>query len=307
MHPQPIRLEPLSLSAPDPACELPLPLQQSAAYSRARLAERFSIWRGQRYLGELSIIKRRIFGIQVARLYRGPIWRSTPTPDDWAELLPLLHARYTSRYARRFLWVPPETEAQLNWKDFGVTEWMNGGWHGWLDIRQDTNAMRLRMEKKWHQALVKGESVDASIIPHALRSDAAQWVLSGGRPSSRRALGNLAVRWALSLHRRGATLRIYTLQDGRTTLWSPETALAGALFIRHGTSATYHLGLASNRAWEQGFMHRLLWQAILSLKKEGVHWLYFGQLSGDKTNAERERFTFGIGTRPAMDGGVWLA
>lgn len=295
------------MSAPDPACELPLPLSQSAAYARATGSERFSIWRGQRYLGEVGIMHRRIFGlIRVARIIRGPIWRVSPLPEDWVELLALLKTRYTRRYRHRLFWVPPETEARMDWRNQGLHEWMNGGWHGWLDIRQDANAMRVVMEKKWHQALVRGESVEASIIPHALKSDAAHWVLSGGKPF-KRAITNRAARRALTLHRRGASLRIYTLQHGRTTLWTREEALAGALFIRHGNSATYHMGLASHEAWEQGFMHRLLWQSILSLKKEGVHWLYMGPLYGTKALEEPERFVLGTGARPARDGGIWIA
>ena len=69
---------------------------------------------------------------------------------------------------------------------------------------------------------------------------------------------------------------------------------AAMAFVRHGGSATYHLGWASDAARRVGVHSVMLMAAATALKQEGVRWLDLGLVDTDRAPG-LARFKLGTG------------
>lgn len=69
---------------------------------------------------------------------------------------------------------------------------------------------------------------------------------------------------------------------------------AGMAFIRHGTSASYHLAWGSDLARAENVHHLMLTRAAEALFAEGVRWLDLGSLDAEKAPG-LARFKLGTG------------
>ena len=79
----------------------------------------------------------------------------------------------------------------------------------------------------------------------------------------------------------------------------------GMLFLRHGSTATYHIGWSSPDGREENASNLLLWQAIRLLKKKGVATLDLGGVDTDHAPG-LAHFKLGLGGRPLSQSGTWL-
>ncbi len=87
------------------------------------------------------------------------------------------------------------------------------------------------------------------------------------------------------------------LPEGSLRLWGWRHAgafAAGMGFIVHGSSATYHLGWASEAAKAAGVHGVMLLQAAEALRAEGVLWLDLGQVDTEAAPG-LARFKLGTG------------
>jgi lipid II:glycine glycyltransferase (peptidoglycan interpeptide bridge formation enzyme) len=69
---------------------------------------------------------------------------------------------------------------------------------------------------------------------------------------------------------------------------------AGMAFIRHGTSASYHLAWGSDLARAESVHHLMLTRAAEALFAEGVRWLDLGSLDSERAPG-LARFKLGTG------------
>ena len=69
---------------------------------------------------------------------------------------------------------------------------------------------------------------------------------------------------------------------------------AAMCFVRHGGTATYHMGWAADAARAQGVHGVMLWQAALALRAEGVGMLDLGQVDHEAAPG-LARFKLGTG------------
>lgn len=77
--------------------------------------------------------------------------------------------------------------------------------------------------------------------------------------------------------------------------WRQDGEIAAAMaFVRHGSSASYHLGWASEAARERGVHTVMLMAAATALQAEGVEWLDLGSVDTDRAPG-LARFKLGTG------------
>lgn len=77
--------------------------------------------------------------------------------------------------------------------------------------------------------------------------------------------------------------------------WRHDGEIGAAMaFVRHGGSATYHLGWASEAARRQGVHAVMLMAAAVALQAEGVQWLDLGSVDTDRAPG-LARFKLGTG------------
>ncbi len=93
-------------------------------------------------------------------------------------------------------------------------------------------------------------------------------------------------------------LRLFTLHERCDPI-------AAMLFVRHGTTATYHIGWNSPEGRKLSAHHLLIWEAIRALRGRGVQMLDLGTVETERS-AGLARFKLGAGARARPLGGTWL-
>ena len=84
-----------------------------------------------------------------------------------------------------------------------------------------------------------------------------------------------------------------------------EGPVAAMMFLRHGSTATYHIGWSNAQGRAAHAHNLLLWRAAERLSSKGVKTLDLGTL--DTVNAPGlARFKLGTGAMPHRLGGTWV-
>ena len=95
---------------------------------------------------------------------------------------------------------------------------------------------------------------------------------------------------------RNEVLFVNAFEEGR--------AIASQLFLRHGRSATYQMGWTTPRGRKLGAHHRMLWEAMLTLKGDGVGELDLGGVESGEDGG-LARFKQGTGGETVTLIGHW--
>jgi len=159
--------------------------------------------------------------------------------------------------------------------------------------RLDGADLRAGLQGKWRNRLVQAEKSvrptllkDASSLAFLIEQEAIQRAAKGYRNLP----GDMAQGW-----------------DARLVIgWRAAGSLqAGMVFLRHGTSASYHLGWANPMA-RAAFAHGpMLWQAALALRDIGVARLDLGDVNTE-SGAGLARFKLGTGAELTRMGATLL-
>ena len=170
-----------------------------------------------------------------------------------------------------------------------------------LDLSGDTRARRARLRGKWRNALARSEAGGLRITAAPLPPDPDHWLLRAEAAQARarryrRLPGAFATAWA-------------TVRPADTLLVDAHGAsgpLAGMLFLRHGTMATYHIGWTSVAGRKLGTHNRLMWEGIERLAAAGVTRL---DLDGIDTHTTPglARFKLGTGAQAVALGATRIA
>lgn len=208
---------------------------------------------------------------RVRLVLRGPVWDAPCGPDAQRRAL-----------RRLALWpgitiATPEAPLQ----GFGlmplVTPMHHAVWHLGPDLRQG-------LVGKWRNRLVAAER-------------------AGVRPKrgTQATLDRLILQEAVQRKSRGyrslppAFTRALPADALRIWEWQQAGDMAAAMaFVRHGASATYHLGWASDAGRDAGAHAVMLMAAATALHAEGVRWLDLGSVDTDLAPG-LARFKLGTG------------
>ncbi len=246
------------------------PLQQSYAYGQVMagfgLTVRRAVVRDQGQVVALAQILHRS-GMRL--MSRGPVWLA---PCDKAAVL-----RRLARFAGVFL---ANLDAPL--QGFGLVPLITPRFHATLDLTQDTAALRAKMDGKWRNRLVKSEGL---VIRRLTPRAADELALREGEQQIKR--GYRALPQAFLKGWAGEMSGWHWRKGGQIA--------AGMVFLRHGRSATYHIGY-SNDAGRAAFAHGpMLWQSMINLRAEGVEQIDLGDISD--RNPGLARFKLGTGAQ----------
>jgi hypothetical protein len=168
----------------------------------------------------------------------------------------------------------------------------------WLDVSPEPEALMENMRSNWRGALRKALA-DPPVLRFSSRAadiDEFTKVYLEDRRVHRYSGPSAALVKALS-EAFGKDVRLYrAMEHGET--------VASSLFLRHGRSATYYLSWTTERGRELNAAHFILWEAVRSLRDDGVHWLDLGGL--DARAPGLARFKLGLGARCETYSGTWL-
>ena len=285
-------------------------LEQSWIYGEAVAAGRR--WSTKRYVvrsggedrGLVQVSERVVLGALVlARLVRGPAWFE---PDGYLADLPSLYgairADYRPRRLRPLLWTPELSESAESaalMRDLGLRPMVTGYNTAWLDLRPPEATLRAALHGKWRNGLKAAEAAGLEVACD--EPDALDWLLDRHDRQRRRrrfvARDSAFVRALAEADRGAGSLCVLRARlDGRP--------ISGALFIRHGASATYEIAWSGPEGRRFEAQSLVLWRALLELKRRGLTWLDLGGLNAASPGLAR--FKLGLGAEPVTLVGTYL-
>jgi hypothetical protein len=243
------------------------PFQQSAVYAAA-----VGLCGAQ--VREIDLGVGRALAVERGRLRlvtRGPIWEAGASEDGKRRAL-----RRLARWPGVTVATPEEGIA-----GFGLIPLVTPMHHAIWTLGAE---LRAGMAGKWRNRLVAAEGAGVR-VRRGGADTLARLIANEGAQRATRRYRALPVGFSAAL----------ALGDLRLWEWRQGGAMAAAMaFVVHGTTATYHLGWASNAAREAGVHAVMLTHAAEELWAEGVRWLDLGSVDTEAAPG-LARFKLGTG------------
>lgn len=244
-----------------------LPLQQSAAYAAAMRHCGARVHEADLGVGRALVVERG----RLRLCSRGPVWApGTPLAEQRRAL------RRLARWPGLTVVTPEDGMA-----GFGLIPLITPLHHAVWTLTPD---LRAGMAGKWRNRLLAAEGAGVR-------------VRQGGADTLNRLIAAEAVQ--RQARRYAALPAGFSLALGQTDLrlweWRQGGRMAAAMaFVVQGTTATYHLGWASDAARRAGVHAVMLTRAAEGLRTEGVRWLDLGSVDSEAAPG-LARFKLGTG------------
>lgn len=267
-------------------CALPLcptPLMQSAAFEAALRA-----------CGQLPVrlscgtlmLRRKVAGLPVAMLPRAAL------PD------PALTLSLAREITRAPLLMSPARPTDLSAQ--GALPLVSPARQAILALQPDSDAMRAKLHQKWRNRLKHGEKAGLQVRHHPLPWRRDHWLLQADTAQQRaRGYSNWPV--PLTLGFAATTPRAAILFEA----FQGADPVAALLILRHGTTATYHIGHTTAAGRAASAHTLLMWTAMRWCADHGHDWLDLGLVETQR-NAGLARFKLGTGADVVPLGGTWV-
>ncbi|WP_111403980.1 MULTISPECIES: GNAT family N-acetyltransferase [Meridianimarinicoccus] len=170
-----------------------------------------------------------------------------------------------------------------------------------LDLGGGAAVRRARLRGKWRNALTRAEAAPLHTTATPLPPDPDHWLLRAEAAQARarryrRLPGAFAVAWARA-------------NPADTLLLAAHAAtgpVAGMLFLRHGSMASYHIGWTSAEGRKASAHTRLMWEGIARLAAAGVARLDLDMIDTE-TAPGLARFKLGTGAEAVRLGATRIA
>jgi len=270
---------------------IPLPLQQSQRFVDAfRGLGRDTATATLGQVGQAVVVQRKFGPLGPLRFTsRGPVWRPDAMPTDRVEAL---------ADARIHL-LNADSADDVVLRSAGYRQIMTPTWVAGLALHRDPDRQMAQARVKWRNAArqlarrgmrIKQPVVDAQLLNWLLSVDALNQ-----RRKKFRALPAALTRGLVG---DGTGAHVLTAQQGNSVH-------AAMLFLRHGTTVTYHIGWTDARGRAASAHHALIIHAANWFAQRGAVQMDLGTV--DTVGAPGlARFKIGSGAKVRALGGTWL-
>ncbi|WP_420430308.1 GNAT family N-acetyltransferase [Kordiimonas sp.] len=290
----------------------PIPLQQHWLYGLALQSVGVPIYQWQIEdtdgpLGFALVARRRFLRlVSFDTLLRGPLYFR-----DRAKSTNAVHKalrRKSNPWRWRFLLQQPEllddTATTQALKTAGLRQVATGYSTAWLDLRPEPGVLRAALVGKWRTQLRAAEKADMQISIGGHKAHHYAWLLEkeaaqrSARSYQATPLELVPLYQATAEHAGEPGILSVTAMSGRRRI-------AGAIFLLHGNSATYHMGWVGEEGRSTGAQNRVLFEAMCALRQKGISFLDLGGINTAE-GAGIARFKLGTGAAPVTYTGSWI-
>lgn len=217
---------------------------------------------------EAGILGNAVHGVMVDR---GPAWlEGFGGLEDFALFARALRADFPRRFGRRVRFIPEiqdSPQAREILAQAGFTRRSGPGYMTfWLDLAQEEEALRRRMEKSWRGDLRKSQAVQM-VVEFSRGGPDLPWVLAQAH-ADKAARGYVGPSLSTLQGLCGRFGRAQKLLLGVARM--DNRPIAAIVVFLHGRSATYQVGVNTPQGRDVRAHHRLLWEACAELKARGV-------------------------------------
>ena len=283
-----------------------LPYQQSYAFGEVIAQHGGDVLRAELTsdgvtVGLCQIAVRKLAAFRLATSIMGPVWLTEGlSAEQKMSVMDGLGRTFPLRGLHALLLMPPTAEVAAEEKR--RLRRVVSSYHTVLmDLTQEEDALQANLDGKWRNRLRAAEKVELTIAPLGRRYEQYRWLLEAERKQRQR-IGYKAL----------SPMMVPAFQDagGKDSVSGFEVKsgaerIAGMMFFRQGTTATYHIGWASEKGRELNAMNLALWHSVRQLRKKGVKTLDLGGVDTDQAPGVA-RFKLGTGGRLLSQSGTWL-
>lgn len=245
--------------------------------------------------GTVQVMERRIWPTQrnLRVVSRGPVWEVPP--DDATQLLAI-----TALREARVNIINGECTPAHVMRAAGYRQIMTPASIAVIDLRSTGPFRRAAMTAKWRNALRKAEHAGLFINVRGYDPVQDHWILEADARQQRRkgytALpGHLTQAYALM---NKGQVTVVNATDGNAII-------AAMIFLRHGATATYHIGWTSDAGRLCNAHNLCLATAMDVLSSQGFETLDLGTVDTEHAPGIA-RFKLGTGARVKRLSGTWL-
>ncbi|MEK9662625.1 MAG: GNAT family N-acetyltransferase, partial [Alphaproteobacteria bacterium] len=246
-------------------------LEQCWSYGEAiatqhhHAVERFVLMQGKREAALLQIVEGRLLpGVRLSRIVRGPVWLDGHPDPGLRDAVPRsLRDRYGILRRRPLLLLPELADTPDNFaalRATGLRRMVSGYGSSRLDLTPEPAQLRAALDGNWRNALNRAErgklKLDRAVPGSALAELLAAY---DGMRRGRRFVGpsgRFVAGLAAQLQPSGDLFVVRALAAGEM--------VAGALFVRHGGTATYLVGWTGEAGRNVGAGQFVLWHGALA-------------------------------------------
>lgn len=294
----------------------PLPLQQHPLYVAALKSvgadaeEIMVLHAGKPVLQGYFLHKRFAGALKLTISFRGPQWCNPAQSNDIKiAALKFLRAQF-SPWRWNFISLMPDVADTKENKQMinsaGFRRVLTGSSTIWLDLAPDEAILRSNLDGVWRNQLKKAEQATFTLSFGGTKAKHYNWLLEREKDQRQnKGYGAVPIGIVPAYHQAASRLKIKHQPIVSVSAIEKGNKIAGALFLLHGNSATYHIGWAGERARELNAQNRILFAGVLALKKQGVKWLDLGGIDTGP-QAGVTRFKLGTGGKPHTATGTYI-
>ncbi|MEM9030513.1 MAG: GNAT family N-acetyltransferase [Pseudomonadota bacterium] len=244
-------------------------------------------------LGEVGVLRNAIHAIT---LDRGPLWFEGWSRQECTEAFFTEFARQFPRRFGRKMRIMPELAHDRSssrlLEDCGLKR--NANFHGyqtiWLDLTRDEDRLRAKLNGKWRNILSKAERSGFAVERDVELDTASSFLAEYDADQLRKNFKGTSQSFLLSLMKYMGVRREVMILNAKRD----DEIIAAILVLVHGRSATYQVGWTTDQGRKFGAHHRLLWEAVVTLKREVVTDFDLGGVN-DEGAAGVKKFKLGLG------------
>ncbi len=249
-----------------------------------------------------QVITRRYFGfLKFSFLLKGPIWLKKLAIGQKKEILQNIRARHPLKRFNLFAFSPEEKAGMEKYEDMGFREIITGNSTVLIDLTLPEDALWKNLYGKNRTDIRKAEKSDFEVSFGDHNAVHADWLLKKEhRQQKEKKYQGLPAELSkiygqLYFPEQGVFTAFAVKKEQNSPHDSPHNSpISGILILRHGKSATYHIGWNGKEGRKCRALNLLLWRMMLRLKQAGVETLDFGGINTTKAaDIARYKLSFG--------------
>lgn len=247
----------------------------------------------EKAVGMVAVQEVKLGPIHFVNLYRGPLWYHELVPDKWMqEFTKAFDKEFPRRLLRRRRWLPEweQPDASLfspfrpNKQNYKTA---------WLELASSELELRSQLKQKWRNALNKSEKSPLEIVEDWTGIHLELFVQEYLKDRLEKKYHGPSGRFV-----KEEFLAAKPFKDG-LLLWAQlhSQPVAAIFVLKHGVCASYRIGWSTQAGRKFNAHNRLLWEAVLILKSQGIERLDLGGLDSELEESGLNRFKTGTGAR----------
>jgi hypothetical protein len=233
---------------------------------------------------------------------RGPVWLHDLDAADKARVYRLIKSTLPLG-GLKWLITTPEEMAGPGLGLSSMRRVMTGAATVMLNLEPSEEQLRAGLERSWRNKLNSSEKGKLQVARMSPKPGAYRWLLEAEEAQRKaRGLEGLPLPFFDVFLQARKNPQLCTL--GYRADWG-KNAVAGMIFLVHGSTATYQVGWGNEQGRQERAHHVLLWRAIQELKAMGIRRLDLGGVNTQRS-AGLARFKMGLGGEVRQFAGTYL-